>query len=130
MVKIKNFQELEIWQDGKNLAVIVYKLTQKEIFNKDFGLRDQVRRSIVSIPSNIAEGFARNNNNELIQFLRISKGSCAEAITQLIISNDIGYLTKEEFIKILTRLEDLNDKISRFINYLRIKRKNKEFLPK
>lgn len=130
MTKIQNFQDLDIWQDGKELSVLIYKLTQREKFNRDFGLRDQIRSSFISIPSNIAEGFARNNNNELIQFLRIAKGSCAEAVTQLIIAKEIGYLTEEEFKEILSKLEDLNNKISKFINYLRNRRKNNEFLPK
>lgn len=127
---IKSFQDLEIWQDGKDLAVLIYKLTQRERFNRDYGLRDQIRSSFISIPSNIAEGFARNNNNELIQFLRIAKGSCAEAITQLIIAKEIEYIKEDEFQEILSKLENLSDKISKFINYLRTKRKNKEFLPK
>lgn len=127
-MKITNFKDLEIWQDGKNLSVSIYKITQEKKFNRDFGLRDQIRKAVVSIPSNIAEGFNRNNNNELIQFLKISKGSCAEAITQLIIAREIGYLSDMEYKEILMKLETLNDKIGKFINYLRNKRKNKEFL--
>jgi len=130
MNKIKSFQDLEIWKNSKDLSVCVYKLTQKDKFNRDFGLRDQIRRAVISIPSNIAEGFSRNNNNELIQFLRIAKGSCAEAITQLIIAKEIDYLSEMEFNELLIKLETLSDEIGKFINYLRTKRKNKEFLPK
>lgn len=127
MNKIKNFQDLEIWQVGKNLSVSIYQITNKNKFQRDFGLRDQIRKAIVSIPSNIAEGFNRRNNNELIQFLRIAKGSCAETITQLIIAKEIGYLSDIEYDGILAKLNILNDKIGKFINYLRAKRKNKEF---
>jgi len=77
-MKIVKFEDLEIWK----LAILgvknIYKLTQNENFSRDFGLRDQIQRAVVSISSNIVEGFEKNNNNEFIRFLKIAKGSCGE----------------------------------------------------
>ena len=129
-MKIERFEDLEVWQLSRKLVNCIYKMTNGERFSRDFGLTNQIQRSSVSVMSNIAEGFARNNNNELIQFLRISKGSCAEATTQLNIAYEIGYLEKEEYSDIFNQLTSLNDKLSKFINYLRAKRKNKEFINK
>ncbi len=76
--KIEKFEDLVIWQDGVTIAVEIYALFNN---SKDFGFRDQIQRSSVSIPSNIAEGYDRQTNNEFIRFLRIAKGSCAELRT-------------------------------------------------
>ncbi|MBU2554242.1 MAG: four helix bundle protein [Bacteroidetes bacterium] len=81
--KITKFEDLIIWQKGVEMAVLVYDLFKN---SKDFGFRDQVQRSSVSISSNIAEGYDRQSNNEFIRFLRIAKASCAELRTQLIIA--------------------------------------------
>lgn len=103
----EGFKELEIWHDAKNLAVEIYKITMKGELTRDFGLRDQIRRAAVSIPSNIAEGDERYSNKESIRFLYIAKGSLAELHTQLIIANEIGYINNkqlkdiEEWCKIL-----------------------------
>ncbi len=91
------FRNLKVWEKSKNLAVQIYKLTAKGHFIKDFGLRDQIRRSALSIPSNIAEGDERDTNKESVRFLYIAKGSLAELLTQLEICKDIGYLTDQEF---------------------------------
>ena len=80
-MKVNKFEELEIWKLSTEIAVIIYKMTKKAPFIKDYGLTDQLRRASVSIASNITEGFERNNNNEFIYFLRIAKGSCGELRT-------------------------------------------------
>lgn len=121
MGRLDTFEQLDIWKTGKELAIIIYKITAQGKFFHDFGLRDQLRRSVVSIPSNIAEGFGRNNNNELIQFLKIAKGSCSEAITQLIIADEIGYIPKATANELLPKFKELNIKIAKFISYLRAK---------
>lgn len=77
-MKIKTFQDLEIWQLAIELVLDIYRISTIGIFSKDFGLRDQIRRAIVSIASNIAEGFEMGNNNDLIRFLRIAKGSAGK----------------------------------------------------
>lgn len=112
-----NFQELKIWQEAKNLAVDIYKITGKGKFDKDYSLKDQIRRATVSISSNIAEGDERNSNKEAIRFLYIAKGSAAEVITQLHIAFEIGYVDKENFDSLFKRLEILSKQIKSLINY-------------
>jgi len=97
---IKYFTDLLAWQKNHNLVLEVYQLTKK--FPKDelFGLTSQIRRAVVSITSNIAEGFGRYYFNEKIRFYRIAKGSATEVQNQLIIAKDLKYITEEEFNKI------------------------------
>lgn len=80
------FRELKVWQKAKDLAVYLYKLTMKGAFAKDYGLRDQIRRAGVSIPSNIAEGDEFDTNKQAIKFFYIAKGSSAEVLIQAIIA--------------------------------------------
>jgi len=90
-----NFQNLRVWQLAKELAVRIYKLTQTATFSKDYGLKDQIHRSAVSIPSNIAEGDDLETDKQSIRHFYIAKGSTAELLTQLIIAREIGYLDAE-----------------------------------
>jgi four helix bundle protein len=87
-----NFQELKVWQRAKDLAVYIYKITNDGQFAKDFGLRDQIRRAAVSIPSNISEGDELGTNKQAINFFYTAKGSTAEVLSQAIIANEIGYI--------------------------------------
>jgi len=110
--KIKNFEDLKIWQDGVELAVNIYSLFKN---CTDYGFRDQVQRASVSIPSNIAEGFDRNSNNEFIRFLKIAKGSCGELRTQLIIAQRIMRIESDKAIIEQTIL--LSKMIQKMITY-------------
>jgi len=92
-----NFQELKVWQRAKELAVFLYKISGEGVFAKDWGLRDQMRRAVVSIPSNIAEGDELDTDRQAIKFFYIAKGSSAELLTQTIIAHEIGYLTGQDF---------------------------------
>jgi four helix bundle protein len=92
-----NFKELRVWQLAKDLAVRIYRLTQTQSFSKDYGLKDQIQRSAVSIPSNIAEGDNLDTDKQSTRHFYIARGSTAELRTQLIISAEIGYITSEEF---------------------------------
>jgi len=91
------FRNLKVWQRSKDLAVRIYSITGDGKFKSDFGLRDQLRRSSVSIPSNIAEGDERETDKEAVRHLYIAKGSAAELLTQLIIAHEIQYLNKDLF---------------------------------
>lgn len=124
-MKIKSFRDLEIWKEVKRIAIIIFRITSNNKFKYDFNFRDQIRRSSVSIASNISEGFERDNNNELIRFLKIAKGSCAELITQIEIATEINHLEKEKSSYLIKDLEILNAKIGKFISYLL---KNKTFV--
>jgi four helix bundle protein len=94
---MRGFRGLKVWQKGKESAVEIYRLTQKGSFNKDFSLKDQIRRAAVSIPSNIAEGDERGTNKEATRFFFMAKGSLAEVQTQLEIAFEIGYLDEVNF---------------------------------
>ena len=92
-----NFLKLRVWQLAKELAVRIYKLTQKPTFSKDYGLKDQIQRAAVSIPSNIAEGDNLDTDKQSVRHFYIARGSTAELRTQLIISLEIGYISTQEF---------------------------------
>lgn len=102
-MQAKYFEDLEVWKLSRNLTNQVYGITKEKSFSKDFGLTDQIRRSAVSIMSNIAEGFERGGNKEFIQYLYIAKGSCGELRSQLYVASDQNYITRqilEEMIKL------------------------------
>ncbi len=105
MEQIKSYNDLIAWQKAIELVRDVYKATQGFPKEEMYGLTSQIRRSAVSIPSNIAEGQARNTKGEFIQFLGIARGSIAELDTQVIISSQLGYLSNET-------TNDLKDKIA------------------
>lgn len=127
-MKIRKFEDLKIWKLSLKITKKIYDLTFKSKFSRDFGLRDQIRRAIISVSSNIVEGFEKNNNNEFIRYLKIAKGSAGEVRNQLYIALMVNYITKTEFEELNRELIDLSKQIGSFINYLVTKRKNKEFL--
>ena len=86
------FRDLRVWREAKELAFEIYRLTDESAFSRDYPLRDQIRRSAISIPSNVAEGDERGTNRDAVRFLFIAKGSLAELQTQLEIAHEIGYL--------------------------------------
>ncbi len=127
-MKILRFEDLEIWKMSLRITKEIYDLSAKREFSKDYGLRDQIRRAIISVSSNIVEGFEKNNNNEFIRFLKIAKGSTGEVRNQLYIALTVGYISKEEFEEMNQELLELAAQIGKFIAYLEKKRKNKEFI--
>lgn len=116
---VKYFEDLEVWKSARELTSRIYKITGGGAFSKDFGLRDQIRRAAVSVMSNVAEGFERGGNQELIQFLSIAKGSCGEVRCQLYIALDQNYLNKEEGAKIIDEFKKLSIMINNFMEYLK-----------
>lgn len=92
MRNVNRFEDLNVWKEGMRLARDIYKQLES---SKDFGLRNQMQRAAVSIPSNIAEGFERHTNKEFMQHLYIAKGSCAELRTQLYLAIDLEKIEKE-----------------------------------
>ena len=88
----KGFKDLAVWQEAKNLAVSIYKITDNDMPRVDFGLRDQIRRSAVSVASNLAEGDERDTDKESVRYFFIAKGSVAELRTQLQIAHESGHL--------------------------------------
>ncbi len=92
---IKKFEDLLVWQKGISLAKEIYLLCSSGKISKDFGLKDQMQRAAVSIPTNIAEGFERTSRKEYLQFLNIAKGSAGELRSRL--AFEIEYLAPEQF---------------------------------
>ena len=111
---INSYKDLTVWQKGITLCEIVYEQTEKFPKSEQYGLTNQIRRSAISIPSNIAEGQRRGHKPEYIQFLRIAFGSGAELETQLILANKFKYLEKKQFEKIY----DLLGEIMKMLNVL------------
>jgi len=91
----KQFEELPVWQKARDLVVQIYKITQQGKFVKDYSLTDQVRKSSISISSNIAEGFERGSRKEFIRFLYIAKASAGELRSQLLVASDLGYFDEK-----------------------------------
>ena len=92
MAIFTRFEDIDAWKKGRMLVNQLYKLTRDGEFAKDYGLKDQIQRAAVSICSNIAEGYARRGNKELIKFLWIARGSAAEVSSQLYHAKDLGYV--------------------------------------
>ncbi|MHC4211769.1 MAG: four helix bundle protein [Planctomycetota bacterium] len=117
-VKIKSYRDLKIWQHGIALVKQVYTSTDQLPRQEAYGLVGQMRRSAVSIPSNVAEGFRRQHNKEYKQFLYISLGSCAELETQITISKELGYLADNAEAQLLEALDHISRMISNLLKKL------------
>jgi four helix bundle protein len=111
-MKINRFEDILAWQKAKELAVIVHGQ-----FNgsRDYAFRDQIQRASVSVMNNIAEGFERNSDNELRQFLYIAKGSCGEVRSMLILAAKFDYLTEAQYKKSYNLVVDISKLLSGFI---------------
>lgn len=106
-MQIKTYRDLDIWKKGIGIVKDIYAITEEFPKTEIYGLVTQMRRSSVSIPSNIAEGFRRYHNKEYRQFLYVALGSCAELETQLTISQDLKYINKEKELQLLEKLDHL-----------------------
>jgi four helix bundle protein len=116
--KVKSYKDLIIWQKGIELTKEIYKVVKKFPKEETYVLSDQLRRAAISIPSNIAEGQARQHTTEFKQFLYISLGSLAELNTQLIIAKELGYISDTVLIESEIKVVELRKMISTLINRL------------
>ncbi|HLE48872.1 MAG TPA: four helix bundle protein [Patescibacteria group bacterium] len=112
--KIKNFTDLNVWKEAHKLVLTVYKITKKFPKDEQFGLINQLRRAVVSITSNISEGFSRYSYKEKSQFYFMALGSLTEVQNQLIIAKDLKYITSNEYYQ----LEELTVVVSKLLNGL------------
>jgi len=119
MSTFQRFTDIEAWQKARELTCEIYRVSNSGSFSKDFGLRRQIRDASVSVMSNIAEGFERNGTAESVQFLAIAKGSAAEVASQLYVASDQGYVTKDEFDRLIALAEETSRKIGALMKYLR-----------
>lgn len=129
-MKYKLFEELPIWRESIDLGKEIYLLTSSGRFEKDYSFKDQIRRAVLSISSNIAEGFERSNNNEFVRFLLIAKGSVGEVRSQLYFAFALEYINKQSFDHLNSRLESLAKQVGSFISYLKKTKKEGNFTNK
>ena len=126
-MKFSKLKELNVWNESMKLAAEIYKtVNTSSKLTRDFGLKEQIQRSAVSIPSNIAEGFERETNAEFIRFLYIAKGSCAELKTQIILAKEISYIIESKSEELIETCDHISVMIYRLIEYLKKNRLQKK----
>lgn len=109
MAAFKRFEDIKAWRKAREATREVYKQTLKTTFARDFGLRDQIQRSAVSVMANIAEGFGRHSDKEFANFLNVAHASISESQSHLYVALDLGYTNQDDF----TRLYGMFDEVSR-----------------
>jgi four helix bundle protein len=118
--KIKTFRDLTTWQEGHKLVLHIYKITKTFPKSETYALTDQLLRAVVSVTSNIAEGFGRQGIKEKIQFYYLSQSSLTEVQNQIIIANDVGYIDKEIFDNLWNQTIVVHKLLTGLIKSLRI----------
>lgn len=119
MSTFKRFEDIKAWQKARILNKEIYLITNEGGFSRDFDLRSQIRRSSVSIMSNIAEGQGRRSNKEFANFLNISLGSIAETKSHLYIALDLNYINQNQFNDSYSKLEEIGKMTLSLSNHLR-----------
>ena len=114
----KKYEDITVWQKGRELVRRVYALACGGSFAKDWGLRGQIQRAAVSVCSNITEGYARRGNREFVKFLWIVKGSVAEVQSQLYHALDLGYIFQDDFQSSYAMADDIQTGIFKLIEVL------------
>lgn len=118
MARIEKFEDIEAWKLARSVTRLIYQATRGEDFCRDFALVNQIRRAVVSILSNIAEGFERQGNKEFLQFLSVAKGSCGEVRAQLYVALDQKYIDEMLFREISEVLNETSKTLSGLMKYL------------
>ena len=107
-MKIESFEDLRVWQRGIQIVKQIYTMTNEGKLTQDFGLRDQLRRASVSIPTNIAEGFERASHKEYLNFLNIAKGSAGELRSLLRVALEVGYIEQSTYSKLHDQVTEVS----------------------
>lgn len=118
MAKIETFEDLDIWKKARNLYVEVYKVCEQTQLKNDFSAKDQLKRAVLSISNNIAEGFEYENNLQFIRFLRYAKGSAGEIRSMLNLFHSTGQLDDELHKKLTEEVLLISKSVKNFIKYL------------
>jgi four helix bundle protein len=118
MPTIEHFEDLEAWKIAREITKDIYRPVKGDLFSKDYGLKNQICRSSVSIMSNIAEGFERDGRKEFVNFLSIAKGSSGEVRSQLYVALDQNYISELEFRHVYEKTIQNSRVISGLIKYL------------
>lgn len=114
-----NFKELKVWNDSRTLCKIIYEVTSEFPESEKFGLTNQIRRAVVSIPSNIAEGSGRSSNKEFSKFVSYSIGSSYELETQLLIAFDLKFIPEIKLWNLLDKLILIQKMLNKFNDHLK-----------
>lgn len=118
-MKIERFEDIQAWQAGREVTRLVYTLSSKGEFSRDFGLRDQIRAAATSIMANIAEGFDADSDAEFCRFLGYARRSATEVQSHGYVALDEGYITQAEFDQLYAKAKDAKSLIGGFVRYLR-----------
>ena len=114
----KGFEQIVSWKKARELNKEIYRITGHVDFERDFALKDQIRRASISVSSNIAEGHGRKTDKEFIYFLNVAKASCYEVKSQLYLAMDIGYLDEDSFKKVYEICDEISKTIYGLIKHL------------
>ena len=118
MATIKRFEDLDCWQEARKFVRLIYELTKKDAFSKDFRLVRQITDSSVSSMANVAEGFHRSSNKDFMRFLDYSRSSVAETISHCYVALDQNYISEEDLKAIKQQADTVWKKVNNFIAYL------------
>ena len=118
-MKIKRFEDIEVWKEARKLVNAIYDLTGNNLFKRDFGLREQIQKAAVSCMANVAEGFDSDTKQQFIQMLSYTKRSSSEVQSELYVALDRKYIGKEEFENSYSQAELVRKLANGFIRYLR-----------
>lgn len=109
------YKKLTVWQKAKDVAVFVYRISEEEVLSRDFALRDQIRRSAVSVASNLAEGDERDTDKDSVRFFFMAKGSLAELRTQIQIAYEVAQMKQSTYEEVESQCEALGRMIGSLI---------------
>jgi four helix bundle protein len=117
----KSLEEFEVHKKGVILTKLIFSLVNNTSLDKEYGFKVQIKRAVVSITNNIAEGSEYNNNKQFVRYLKIAKGSCAEVRNMLILAKELELCSEDEIQKSLNLTIEISQNISNFIKYLSTK---------
>ena len=119
MASLNRFEDLECWQEARKLVRQIYEITNRSKFSRDYELKNQIRRSAISVMANTAEGFHRSSNKDFMKFLDYSRSSIAETLSHCYVALDQKYIEETELIDIKRQAEIIWRKINSLISYLK-----------
>ena len=119
---MKDFRQLKVWEKSHQLALAVYKVTAKYPKEELYGLTSQIRRSSMSIPTNIAEGCGKFTNADFARYLQIAMGSASETEYQLLLSRDLGFITKAQYDQLNTDVTEIKRMLASLLKTIRADR--------
>lgn len=128
MTTVKRFEDLRAWQGSRELVNLIYAASRTSPFDRDFGLRDQIRRAAVSVMSNIAEGFGAGTDAEFMRFLGYARRSVSETQSQAYIALDQEYLDKPAFEAIYSKANEIERQINSLLSYLARSKKSQSLV--